>query len=62
MERHAQGDAHIFVSVMIVDFQVSFGPHVKVNQTVGRNLVQHVIQKGNTGIGGTFPRCRLNSG
>lgn len=51
VERLAEGNAHIFVGVVIVNFPVALGAHVKVEQAVGGNLVQHVVEEGNAGVG-----------
>ena len=46
----AQGDADVFHGVVAVDVQVTGAFHVQIDQAVARNLVQHVVQKANTGI------------
>jgi hypothetical protein len=46
----SQRDAHIFVGVVIVDVQIPYGLDLQVDQPVGAELGQHVIQKGDPSI------------
>jgi hypothetical protein len=48
-KRLAQGDAHVFHSVMTVDVQVALGLDVEVNQTMTCDLVEHVVKETNAG-------------
>ncbi len=49
-KRLTQRDADILDRVMRIDMQVALGADVEIDQPVARNLVQHMIEKGNTGI------------
>ena len=46
----SQRDAHIFVGVVIVDVQIPYGLDLQIDQPVGAELGQHVIQKGDPGV------------
>ena len=41
----SQSDAHIFYGVVSVDMQIASGFDTEVDQTVTRDLIQHVVKK-----------------
>ena len=41
----AQGDADVFDRVVAVDVQIALASDLQINQTVARDLVEHVVQK-----------------
>jgi hypothetical protein len=45
----AQGNAHVFYRVVAVDVQIARGLDFQIDQTVARNLVEHVVKETNTG-------------
>lgn len=45
----AERDADIFHRMMGIDVQIAFGVDIQINQTMTRDLIKHVIKKGNTG-------------
>lgn len=51
VEGHAEGDADVFVGVVVVDFEVAGGLDVEVEEAVGGDLVEHVIEEGDAGVG-----------
>ncbi len=51
---HTEGDANVFISVMVVNFKIAFGLDVQVKQTVGGDLVEHVVEEGDASIGNTL--------
>jgi hypothetical protein len=52
-QRLSQGNAHIFIRVMIINLNIPRRFHIQIHQAVGRNLMQHVIQKRNACGGDT---------
>jgi hypothetical protein len=48
-QRLAEGDADILDGVVGVDVQVAVGLNFEVDQAVPGNLLEHVIEKGDTG-------------
>ena len=48
-QRLAERDADVLDGVMRVDMQVALGVNVEVDQPVPCNLVEHVVEEGNTG-------------
>ena len=51
VEGHTEGDADVFVGVVVVDFEVAFGLDIEVEESVGGDLVEHVVEEGDAGIG-----------
>ncbi|ESA35351.1 hypothetical protein N836_11635 [Leptolyngbya sp. Heron Island J] len=51
VEGHAKGDADVFVGVVVVDFEVALSLDIEIEEAMGGNLMEHVIKKGNAGIG-----------
>ena len=51
-ERLTERDAQILDRVMIVDVPVADRLDVEVDQTVTRDLIEHVLQKGHAGLEG----------
>lgn len=51
VEGHAEGDADVFVGVVVVDFEVAGGLDVEVKEAVGGDLVEHVVEEGDAGVG-----------
>ena len=49
-----QRDAEVFHCVMCIDLQIAFSHDVHVDQTVARNLLQHVLKKGQAGFDREF--------
>ena len=47
---HAQRNADVLNRVMSVDVQVADGLNVQVDQAVARDLIEHVIEKGNARV------------
>ena len=45
----AYGDTDIFYGVMCIDMQITFGFDFEVDQSMTRDLIEHVIQKSNSG-------------
>jgi hypothetical protein len=45
----AEGDAHVFVGVVIVDVGVAPGADLQVDQPVAADLVEHVVEERHTG-------------
>jgi len=46
----ADGDAHIFIGVVIVDVGVAHRVHLQINQPMAADLVKHVIEKRHAGV------------
>jgi len=46
----AKRDTHIFYCVVGIDMQITLGADVKINQTMTRDLIQHVVEKRNAGV------------
>jgi predicted ribosomally synthesized peptide with nif11-like leader len=44
------GDAHIFIGVVIVDVGVAHRVHLQIDQAMAADLVKHVIQKRHAGV------------
>ena len=53
----AQTDADVLGGVVGVDMQIALGFDIEVDQPVARHLVEHVIEKGNTGLEDASPRA-----
>ena len=51
MEGHAKGNADVFVGVMVVDFEVPFSLDMEIKEAVGGDLVEHMIEEGDAGVG-----------
>ena len=49
-ERLTEGDANVFNRVVSVDFQITDGVDFEINNAVSRDLVEHVIEKRQTGV------------
>ena len=45
----AQGDPHVLVGVVVVDVGVAPGGDLQIQQAVTGELVEHVVEKGDTG-------------
>ena len=45
----AEGNARVFHRVVRIDVQIALGLDIQVDQTVTRNLIQHVIEKRHAG-------------
>ena len=50
-----QSDGSIFNGVVLIDFQISFGGQFNINPPMTRQLIQHMIKKGNASIDCTLP-------
>ena len=48
--RLSDGDADVFHRVVRVNMQVTLGLNLDVDQTVARDLIHHVIEKGYAGL------------
>ena len=55
-ERLSQGNTDIFNRVVCIDVQITFCLDLKIDQTMTRHLVQHVLEKRHTRIEFTFTR------
>jgi hypothetical protein len=53
-ERLAEGNTNIFIGVVIINFDIAFRFDIEIDQTVGGNLIEHVIEKRNPRIGVTL--------
>lgn len=51
---HAEGNPHIFVGVVVVNFPIAVGVDVEVYQAVGGDLMEHVVKERNSGFGATL--------
>ena len=49
------GNAHILIGVVIIDMGISDGLDLQVDQTMAADLMQHVIEKGDTSAGLAVP-------
>jgi hypothetical protein len=50
IKRLTQRDADVFHGVMRIDVQIALGQNIQIQQTMPGNLVEHVIEKRQSGI------------
>jgi len=48
VKRLAQGDAHVFYRVVLVNIEIAFGFELEIKRSVAREQFQHVIEETNT--------------
>ncbi len=51
VQSHTKGDTNVFIGVMVIDFKIAFGLNIDVKQAVGGDLVEHMVEEGDAGVG-----------
>jgi hypothetical protein len=45
----SEGDPYVLDRVMVIDVKVAFGLYIHIDQTVPRELIQHVVEEAYAG-------------